>query len=238
MITEPRTIVADGAVEVWKQAFRLLLDDGNRFNLTLHIRQPLLIAPLQLRQYDPNRVHQAAKPLRDVATTIFPAHSQQWGKSVLDFTGYYAPVYERLLRRGQRRWDGYFLRLISFGSEKVNQLERVVSGLGAWGRRHHAAFVVHFSASTLDRPRPLGGPCLQYVQFMVNSDQRLCATAVYRAHDYFHKTLGNLLGLSRLLHFVALKTDHEVGTLTCLSTYAFVDVSKRRANALWDSANN
>jgi hypothetical protein len=225
-------------VDVWKQAYRLLLDDGNRFNLTLHIRQPLSIAPLHLRQCDPNRVHQAAKPLRDVATTIFPARSRHWDASVLDFTEYYAPVYDRLLRRGQRLWGCYFLRLVSFGSEEINQLERVVGGLGTWGRRHHAAFVVHFSASTLDRPRPQGGPCLQYVELMVNSDQRLCATALYRSHDYFHKALGNLLGLSRLLHFVALKTNHEVGTLTCVSTYAFVAISKRRANALWGAASN
>jgi thymidylate synthase len=71
---------------------------------------------------------------------------------------------------------------------------------------------------------------------MVDDDGRLCLTAVYRSHDYFHKALGNLLGLSRLLEYVALKTRHEVGTMTCLSTYAFVDVAKRHSNALLNAA--
>jgi thymidylate synthase len=57
-------------------------------------------------------------------------------------------------------------------------------------------------------------------------------TAVYRAHDYFGKALGNLVGLSRLLTFVGAQTNHEIGTLTCHSTYAFIDVTNKKADAL------
>jgi len=48
-------------------------------------------------------------------------------------------------------------------------------------------------------------------------------TAMYRYHYYIEKALGNLLGLSQLLFFVAKETGLGVGPLVCLSTYAVLD---------------
>jgi hypothetical protein len=48
-------------------------------------------------------------------------------------------------------------------------------------------------------------------------------TVLYRYHYYIEKALGNLLGLSQLLYFVAKETGLGVGPLVCHSTYAVLD---------------
>jgi thymidylate synthase len=232
MSTEPHVIPGADIVSVWKTAFRSLVTDGNRFNLVLHVEHPLVQSADELMALDPHSVDSKARPLFDVANTIFPARSARWDSPVGEFVRYYGIAYERLLKKGVRSWGCYFKRLISFGDDKIDQLDLIIRGLGTWGHAHKAAFVVHFSSSTSDKPRPQGAPCLQYVQFSVSAGNVLSLTAVYRSHDYFYKTLGNLVGLSRLLEYVAVKTKHEVGTLTCLSTYAFVDASARNVAAL------
>ena len=48
-------------------------------------------------------------------------------------------------------------------------------------------------------------------------------TVLYRYHYYIEKALGNLLGLSQFLYFVAKETGLGVGPLVCHSTYAVLD---------------
>jgi thymidylate synthase len=60
----------------------------------------------------------------------------------------------------------------------------------------------------------------------------LSLAAVYRSHDYVLKALGNFIGLSRLLNYVCSKTGHSVGTLTCLSAYAFLGTRRGAAATL------
>ena len=49
-------------------------------------------------------------------------------------------------------------------------------------------------------------------------------TVLYRYHYYIEKALGNLLGLSQLLYFVAKETGLGVGPLVCHSTNAVLDI--------------
>jgi hypothetical protein len=49
----------------------------------------------------------------------------------------------------------------------------------------------------------------------------LYGAVLYRYH--YWKALGNLLGLSQLLYFVAKETGLGVGPLVCHSTYAVLD---------------
>lgn len=219
-------------VAVWKSAYRLLRTNGNRFNLTLHVLDPMGVGLAEAMQFDPHFVLTKADSLRDVATTIFPKRAPSWEKPHLEFREHYISAYSKMLKRGRRSWGCYFLRMVEFGGENIDQLERVIGGLNGWGSGHKAAFTIHFSSADTEKPKPLGAPCLQYVQFLVNTDNKLSMTAVYRSHDYFSKALGNLVGLARLLGFVGERTGHEIATLTCLSTYAFVDVPKKTAEAL------
>ena len=51
-------------------------------------------------------------------------------------------------------------------------------------------------------------------------------TAMYRNHTYITRCLGNLIGLGRLQAFVAKEAGLKVGSLTCISTHAELDIGK------------
>jgi thymidylate synthase len=233
MSDQPHLIEAESIVDGWRDSMRLLLDTGKRLGLLVFMRDASTLNPADLLAHDPGKIDDRAMSLADVANTIFPAKSDRWALDTQDFTKYYRAVYERLLRkRRPRPWGFYANRLMGFGEHSIDQLDRIVTGMRSWGNGHKAAFVVHFSSADLDRPRPQGGPCLQYCQFSRGSGDRLCLTAVYRSHDYYAKALGNFIGLSRLLTYVADCAELEVGSFTCLSTYAFYSSSKARAEQL------
>jgi hypothetical protein len=71
-----------------------------------------------------------------------------------------------------------------------------------------------------------GLPCLSHVSFKLIDRERVNMTAIYRSHHYCSRALGNLLGLSQLLAFVAKEAGLQAGSLTCISTHAELDVQE------------
>lgn len=220
MRQQPDVIAGATAHEVWRSAAGYLLANGDRLNLIVHIANPAVVDDSELRRLNPTAVDPDVMSVFDVATTIFPRYGRNWALAPVQLAQRYLPIYARLKRRSGG-WGFYFQRLVGFGNSQAPQLARLVDGLSAWGRNHHGAFVIHLSSAETDRPRPQGGPCWQYAQLMADGGV-LSMTAVYRSHDYFRKALGNFVGLGRLLTYVSSKTQHEVGSLTCVSTYAFL----------------
>ena len=221
----PHVIVSNDLLQAWEEAYRHVYHSGRkRFNLVVHINdaRTSLVADGDVYDLDPAAIAAGTDHVFDVANTLFPARSDKWDLSVEDFSEHYKEAYRRLLGRGRRSWGCYFLRLVDFGNE-INQLHRIHHALTTWGVRAKSAYVVHFSSAHTERPRKLGAPCLQYVQFGYDSESRLCLTALYRAHDYFSKALGNYIGLSRMLEYLADKAGVSVGSITCYSSYAFID---------------
>ncbi|MFM0166883.1 hypothetical protein PQR39_41475 [Paraburkholderia sediminicola] len=81
----------------------------------------------------------------------------------------------------------------------------------------------------LDGRRWLGLPCLSHLSFKrikTATGHAVHLTAMYRSHHYCARALGNLVGLAQLLSFVAKEAKLEVGTLTCLSSHAVLDVDE------------
>ena len=81
----------------------------------------------------------------------------------------------------------------------------------------------------LDMKDWLGLPCLSHLSFKRvphGNGHAVDLTAVYRSHHYCARALGNLLGLGQLLSFVAKESGLDVGTLSCLSTHAELDVGE------------
>lgn len=90
----------------------------------------------------------------------------------------------------------------------------------------HAGELPTYDAA-LDGRRWLGLPCLSHVSFKrvpTEAGHAVNLTAVYRSHHYCERALGNLLGLAQLLSFVAKESGLAVGTLSCVSSYAKLDV--------------
>jgi hypothetical protein len=221
MKQQPDVIAGATVHEVWRAAARHLLANGDRLNLVVHIGNPAVVDDADLRRLDPRAVDADVTSVFDVAATIFPRPGRHWTLGPEQLAQRYLPIYERLKRRNGGGWGFYFQRLASFGNSQASQLARLVDGLSTWGRNHHGAFVIHLSSAETDLPQPQGGPCWQYGQLMADHGV-LSMTAVYRSHDYFRKALGNFVGLGRLLAYVCAKTGHEIGSLTCVSTYAFL----------------
>ena len=197
MIVAPKVVTATDLVDAWMQAATILLNDsgGKRKGLTVHISEPSMPEPNILRNHDAARLNSSIKSIADVANTIFPRKGRLWARNISEFTEWYRKAYSR---RKTGAWGTYFQRMIDFGPSHLNQIEQILNGLRDWGGNHSAAFVIHLSSAELDKPRKIGGPCLQYLQIGDVGDNHMGMTAVYRSHDYYQKALGNFLGLSRL----------------------------------------
>jgi len=233
MNTEPHIIKAPGLIEAWRSAAELLVRDGDRFNLNIHITDPNSLDEADVASFCHRRVSpDISKSVYDVANTIFPSNSKWHVGDLHRFFAHYRNVYERGQRRHPHAWGTYFLRLIAFGKGKENQLGKVIEGLANWKSKPKAAFVLHLSSTELDNPRPLGAPCWQYAQFIRSGGDVLSLSAVYRSHDYFQKALGNFVGLTRLLRFVCERSQMKSGTLTCLSTYASLQNKQAKTRQL------
>jgi hypothetical protein len=130
--------------------------------------------------------------------------------------------------------------------QTFNPLDTIVEKLllAKNGRRIHAAYELGVIAPTdlinetpidlgcelplydpaTDRGRPTNNPCLSHLSFKLNDNDTLDLTAIYRSHHYAQRALGNLIGLSQLLAFVAKESKLTIGVLTCISTQAHLDV--------------
>ena len=83
-----------------------------------------------------------------------------------------------------------------------------------------------------DDRRQIGQPCLSHLTFKIIGNDLLSLTVLYRSHYYVERVLGNFIGLSQLLAFVATETDLRVGPLVCHSSYAKLESGKG-----WSSAD-
>lgn len=172
------------------------------------------------------------KPIETVANTIFPAGL---------YTRYGAPAFFDRFRdnvlpkvRRSEGWSGYYfermMQLPQIGGEPINQIWEMVERL----RNPNVRALNKFELSVFDPARdvndsPYGGQCLSFASLKLvgkGNDRRLAMTAMYRNHFYIEKLLGNVIGLGRLLAFIAKEGGVGVGPLTIVSTHAEIDMSK------------
>ena len=76
-----------------------------------------------------------------------------------------------------------------------------------------------------DDERQMAFPCLVHVDISVVG-HRLNVMAVYRHWHLVHKAYGNLIGLTRLLHFLSQQTGYEPGELMIHATVANAELGK------------
>lgn len=166
-----------------------------------------------------------------VANTIFPeALYRQHGAEKL-FTIFENNILPKVRRND--RWSGYYFeRMISHPTESgetINPLWNIIERI----RNDKVRALNKFELTIFDPERdvddsPYGGQCLSFLSFkLIPGEQRtLTLTALYRNHYYIDKLLGNLIGLGRLMGFVAKESGVNVGSLTVISTHAVIDTPK------------
>ena len=172
------------------------------------------------------------KSVEAIANTIFPqALYEQYG------TDFIKIFHERVLPRlkTKEKWSGsYFERMtnlpVADGGQPIDQLSNMIKRMKNKKNNSlnkHEMSIFDPARDTSDSV--YGGQCLSFLSFHLKSGgakkpKTLLLTAQYRNHYYIEKLLGNLIGLGRLMAFVAAQTDAEIGALTVISTHAEIDL--------------
>jgi thymidylate synthase len=176
-------------------------------------------------------------PIETVANTIFPQWTYDRHGVPELFDVYLKSVYPRI-KKSHGDWGRYFERMISFPlqrkGESINPLAAIIDKI----KRQVVADRVFQNVYELTIYDPIrdAGPvmnrqCLSFLSFKLtdNNPRQLLLTALYRNHYYIERLLGNLIGLGRLMAFVARETGVTVGDLTVVSTHAEIDAVAPRA---------
>lgn len=166
--------------------------------------------------------------VRTVANTIFPQSTYE-DHGAPDFYDVYIRKVFPKLKRSSRDWGRYFERMIAYPGPNGpdNLLDKMVRKMrrnvesGSPYRNIYELPIYNPIKDAEGSPR--GGQCLSYLSFKLDKDRRLLLSAIYRNHYYTEKLLGNIIGLGRLMQFVADETGLTVGPMSILSTHAVVD---------------
>ena len=172
--------------------------------------------------------HGGHDPVRTVSNTIFPQATYEAHGSPDFYDVYIKEVFPRL-KRSPRDWGRYFERMMAYPTS--NGPENLLADLVAEMKRNVAAertfrnvYELPIYNPTKDRVgSPIGRQCLSFMSFKLDNDNRLLLSAIYRNHFYTQKLLGNLIGLGRLMAFVAEGAKVKLGPLSVLSTHAQID---------------
>lgn len=175
-----------------------------------------------------------ANSLIGVANTIFP-------QSILtrhgpdDFYDVYHNTVLPRMKTMTRDWGRYFERLTSWKKlhrtrvQQINPLEELICFMRdqiASKRTYRNVYEMTIYDPTRDAGKVANRQCLSFLSFKLTQQNTLSLTVMYRNHAYIGRGLGNFIGLGRLMNFVATKTGAKVGSLTCISTHAFIDHGK------------
>ncbi len=216
----------------WREAVHVVDSKSGHagYNVIIDVADPVA----NVTRQDPriaavdNFLQSFEKSVETIANTIFPAAL---------YHRYGAPAFfdvfrERVLGKVRRnhRWSGYYFeRMMQYrdppGAD-TNQLWDIVARM----RNPKVRARNKYELSLFDPLRdvdesPYGGQCLSFLSFKLHpgAPKTLTLTAMYRNHFYVEKLLGNLIGLGRLMAFVARESELEVGSLTVISTHAEID---------------
>lgn len=223
-------------------------------NVIIDVAEPLVQTPRNVRimeRTDAFLREHGALPLQSVANTIFP----EWlyrRHGAPAFYKVYGEVYKRI-KREQGDWGRYFERMIRnrTSAGEINALENLVTklrknvhGKGRTFRNVYelSVFDPALDVQIYDAARDAGPvmnrQCLSFLSFKLDRENRVMLTAIYRNHYYIKRLLGNLIGLSRLLAFIARESELAVGALTIVSTHAEIDTGpwgRRKVNELLEA---
>jgi DNA gyrase inhibitor GyrI len=227
----------------WREAVRLVdAEPGHQaYNVIIDIEHPTARASMA----DPAVAAVSAflsdhekKPIETVANTIFPAGLYTRYRAPDFFDRFREDVLPKVRRSGP--WSGYYfermMQLPQLEGGPINQLWEIVERL----RNPNVRALNKFELSIFDPARdvndsPYGGQCLSFASMKLVGKpdaRRLSMTAFYRNHFYIEKLLGNLVGLGRLLNFLASEGGVGLGSLTVVSTHAEIDMAKWGRNDL------
>ena len=238
-----KPISGKSRADAWLQAVRHLnvCDGEEDYNVVLCIEDPMRQSEgdRRIEQATDNFLRQSqALPLHSIAETIFPGSEYRRHGVEGVYNRYPDEIFPKI--KSELTWGTYahrILRRTGRNGETINPLEICVEKIkremliaGTKAACYElstteGAFDFPLYDAAVDRKRRRGGPCLSHMSLKVTRKRSLILTAVYRAHYYIERALGNLLGLARLQAFVCEQTNLTPGELVCVSTFAKLDTA-------------
>jgi hypothetical protein len=226
---------------VWLEAVEHLLDAprNSNFNLILEISQPNVFGQVDaelMGLVDDLVIGGGHDPMNTVAGTLFPVglYRRHGLEKMCDV--YRDTIYPKI--RKSNRWGTYFGRAtmrIGKDGQAINPLRDLVEKLSTQSKSASPA-KSHYEMGVIDaidvpifdpsqdRKLKISGPCLSHLSFKLVDTKEVRLTGIYRSHYYIQRAFGNLLALAQLQACVAKEAKLCTGPLTCISTYAKVDV--------------
>lgn len=217
------------AARAWLEATQKVFSQPQHeaYNVIIDVKQPVICDKTShpiVGRVD-SFLRPRSKPLMTVANTIFP--NAIYKKHGID--GLYGTFHEVLLPKIRKdcNWSGYYFermtRVISSDGTVLNPLQDFIRRISDPNVKAKNKFEIAIFDPFKDlSDSPYGGQCMSHLSFKLigKGQKRLLLTVMYRNHFYIEKLLGNLIGLSQLLSFVAQESGVEPGSLTVLSTHA------------------
>lgn len=208
----------------WMKAKDYILEQpGYRCNsLVVFIENPLETDAIIHEQYDFYCETAGITKPNKVSATIFP-------KRVYEILGCNRKKlyekYPRIHKVLKRKWGSYFGQMINWKDNEtsLNQIEEIINMINERDNILRAAYTIQIVDPTKHLGWTRGAPCLNQVLIQLeNNPRKISLLAIYRNHDFGVKAYGNYIGLGHLLEFLACQTNFDVGTVTCVSSHAFI----------------
>ncbi len=229
------TVATQTLQESWVEAVNCILDNGGElWNLVVQIGDVNEVREDIVEAVEDFYKANGLLSPKHVAYTIFPeGFSRNKTRNEL-FENYnrVGGLYERI----KTGWGTYFRRMTAYPSRngRVNQINNIIEAINNRILRYRTPYTVIIQKPGNETVRARGGPCLNYLGFQVRNpeDDEISILAIYRNHDFLGKAYGNYLGLSNLLGFICRETGYQTGTITCVSSHAYIESKKRDLSTL------
>jgi hypothetical protein len=221
-------------VTAWREAVRLVdAEPGHEaYNVIIDIANPVgrsTMADPVVAEVSAFLERHEELPIETIANTIFPSGLYRRHGAPLFFDRFRENVLPKVRRTG--KWSGYYfermMQLPQPNGKPVNQIWDIVQRIRDPKVKAKNKFELLVFDPTRDvNGSPYGGQCMSYASLkLVGSGalRRVVMTVLYRNHYYSEKLLGNIIGLGRLLEFVAKESEVRLGPLTIVSTHAVID---------------
>lgn len=245
---EPILIQADGFQEAWAKAVKTLSENHwELWDLVVRIESVNNWDAAYNLEYKHFAKSRSLLSPKDVAYTICPFGLTR-NRSFSDLREYYMnKFYPKLRNKAHAGWGTYFYRMIAYPSVSVdgntvivNQLGDIIAAINRNSGIPRAAYTLNMMIPGRESLKLRGAPCLNSIAIRLEpagGSRTINLLALYRNHDFLERAYGNYYGLCKLLELIAHETNSQAGALTCVSSHAFVNASKRALKCFIDSHN-
>lgn len=239
-MNKPIVICEDSFQTAWAKAIlELYANKWDAWNIVVQINHPELFnkdvnKTLENFVKENNTEESKLIPQKHVAHTIFPQRFFTNGISRERLYSNYWRFFDRPRKKPRSGWGTYFARMIRYPtlSGDIDQLGSIIDHINDRTINYRASHTIIIPCPHKDLNRTMGAPCLNYITIQTEDSCNLTnkkiinMLAVYRNHDFTRRTYGNYFGLCNLLRYIAHETNSQIGTLTCVSSHAFVPTCK------------